>query len=378
MINIYHAKICTKPITDRLPTANEVILVIYSETNLYEVLEISSTANATVIKSAYRKLARKYHPDLNGGDEFCVRKFKQITEAYEILSDAEKKKNYDLLKGFYSHDDSPSKRKQASKAYKDVEHSQKKNYTDNDSKSDNFKNQAFSNIFNDILEGFKTTTSKEFKTKPQPPERGEDVYTDLTITMTEAIHGTTRTINILHTEKCPHCESRKFVNDAKCQMCNGLGEQSIHKKISVKIPANVKHGSKIRIANEGNRGYNGGKNGDLYLNIKIENNSIFRYEGQNVFCTIPITPAEAALGASIMIPTPDGTVSMKILPKTTSGQKFRLSSQGLTDKNGKKGDMIVTVMIEMPKNLSDKETELYEQLNKLTKEDIRRDLFNGI
>jgi len=202
------------------------------------------------------------------------------------------------------------------------------------------------------------------------PERGRDITTDVKITMSEAKAGTTRTINILHTEVCPNCDGRTFVNGGKCPICKGLGEQSIHKKLNVKIPANVKHGSKIRIANEGNKGYNGGKNGDLYLNVKIENNSKFKYEGQNALCTIPIAPFEAILGASIEIPTPNGNVSMKILPNTHSGQKFRLAGQGLTYE-GKTGDMIVTVNIDTPKSPSKEEIKLYEKLRDITKTDIR-------
>ena len=357
---------------------------------LYDILEVSSNASDSAIKSSYRRLARKYHPDVNQGDEACIQKFKEITEAYEILSDADKKKNYDILKGFYYNNEAYERRanaanetqaKQAHKAYKDTQREEKKEYKSQfDYKQKAGQNEGFSNIFNDILEGFKSTTSKtqDSKTKQHRAERGNDVNSDISITMSEAIKGTSRTINILHTEKCPNCHGRKFINDTKCPLCKGIGDQSVHKKLNVKIPAGVKHGSKIRIANEGNKGYNGGKNGDLYLNVKIESNAIFKYDGLNVLCSIPITPFEAVLGASINIPTLEGQVSMKIIPNTHSGQKFRLSNQGIKGQNGEHGDMIVTVNIEIPKSLTQREIELYEELKNATKNDIRENLLYGI
>lgn len=338
-------------------------MVLSSEKNLYEILEVSSSASSAMIKSAYRRLARKYHPDLNSGDAVCEKKFKEITQAYEILSDAEKKKHYDTLNGFHQ-EASQAKYSEANKAYKKTTKEEKKSA------------EVFSNIFNDILEGFKNTTSaskkETFKTKQARPERGSDVSADVVINLAEAYEGTSRTVNILHTETCPNCSGRTFMNGTKCPVCNGLGEHSIHKKLHVKIPANVKHGSKIRIANEGNKGYNGGRNGDLFLNVKIESDENFKYDGLNILGNIAITPYEAVLGASIEIQTPTGKVKMKITPNTHSGQKFRLAEQGLS-QHGKKGDMIITVNIEIPKNLTDEEIELYKKLRDISKGSIRQD-----
>lgn len=346
-------------------------MILSSEKNLYEILEVSSSASTSTIKSAYRKLVRKYHPDLNSGDEICAKKFKEITEAYEILSDTDKKKNYDILRGFYRETTSQSKFNEANRAYKA--------YNENhQNERQNTHYEGFSNIFNDILEGFKKTTSssehRNYKTKQTRPERGSDINVDVTIPISEAMHGTSRTVNILHTEVCPNCQGRTFLNGRKCPICKGLGEQSIHKKLNVKIPANVKHGSKIRIANEGNRGFNGGKNGDLYLNIKIENNSNFKYDGLNILCTIPISPFEAVLGATIDIMTPNGKVKMKITPNTQSGQKFRLAGQGLVQDGTitKKGDMIITVNIEIPQKSSEEEIELYKKLKDISKKQYKR------
>ena len=160
-------------------------------------------------------------------------------------------------------------------------------------------------------------------------------------------------------------------------MCKGTGEVSVHKKLNIKIPMGVKPGAKIRIKGEGNRGTNGGKNGDLYLFIEIEDNKIFKYDGLNVHIDLPITPYEAVLGANIEVPTLCGNISMKIPPNTTTGQKFRLSEQGIYDETKKqKGDQIVTVKIEIPKTLSQKEIELYEQLKNISTYNIRENLRN--
>ena len=193
--------------------------------------------------------------------------------------------------------------------------------------------------------------------------------------MKDAVRGTKRVVNVVHTTQCPRCKGRKFINGSACPLCKGSGEHSEHRKITVKIPKNVKNNTKLRVTGEGNPGENGGKNGDLYLKIKIEPNSRMQFEGSNVIYNVPVTPFEAVLGGNISIPAFEGNLSLKIPPKTHSGQKFRLSRQGLK-QNGKNGDMIVVVHIEIPSSLSDDEIRLYEKLRKLSQENIRENLLN--
>lgn len=322
--------------------------------NYYEILGVTTAADTAEIKSAYRKLARKYHPDVCGNDSENVQKFKEITEAYETLIDTEKKKKYDILKGIYSKKEDKvnetSVKKEASKAYTKTKESEK-------------QQQGFSNVFNDILDNFKQKPKQ--KMKKEQPKNGEDINCDVTLTMLEAINGCNKTVNILITEPCKACNGRKFINEMMCKACNGKGVEQNHKKITVKIPASVKHGSKIRIPNEGNKGINGGKNGDLYLNVQIEASDIYKYEGLNINYTLALLPHDAVLGVVKEIPTLDGKISMKIMPRTSNGQKYRLTNQGLK-KGSKSGDMIVTIKIEIPKDLSKEEILLYEQLKTLS------------
>lgn len=375
----------------------------YYKKDLYKILEVEPESDLAKIKSAYRKQARIWHPDVNDNSKESILRFKEITEAYEVLTDTQKRNQYDIIKGFntrkeYSYSStSKAKEQTAKKAYteantkspKTTPYEQQKTKQPSQADKKQEEKGSFSQVFENILDGiFTTNSTKSQKTTQQTPtpkqqktkvkaENGKDINLNVNIKMSEVIVGTNRTINVLHTERCPKCDGRRFINGNKCPLCKGSGEISVHKKLNVKIPAGIKNGAKIRVANEGNKGYNGGKNGDLYLHIEIEETPLFKYEGLNVLCEIPITPFEAVLGANIEIPTLCGNISMKIPPNTTTGQKFRLSDQGVYDeKNKKKGDQIVTVKIVIPKNLSTREIELYEELKKLSTTNVRENLLN--
>ncbi len=351
----------------------------YFYKNLYEILEIEPTEDVAKIKSAYRKLARKYHPDLNGGNQVFVEKFKEISQACEILMDKDKKMLYDTFKGYKF-----SNKKISPDGYKAKQAYQKASNTKtNQSQNIKYEGKGFSDVLNDILEGLfnekkPQTTNKyaknnQTKQQKKKPINGTDISSEIEITYLEALNGTNRTVNILHTEICPNCEGRTFTNGAKCPMCNGLGETSIHKKINVKIPHGIKHNAKIRLAGEGNRGYNGGKNGDVYLIVKIKNDEKFTYDGLNAEFSITIYPHEAVFGAEIKVQTPQGYVTMKIPANTSQGQKFRLASHGLKGENGQVGDAIITACIDLPKELTNEELELYRQLDKISKNRLKEE-----
>lgn len=323
--------------------------------NYYSILGVTPDSSDAEIKSAFKKLARKFHPDVNpSGAEM----FKDVCEAYETLADSKKRLQYDTINGFFKTQKTRTSSEKAQQEYTKT-------------KSDEpVKKEDFSKKINDIFEEF--TKKKKIKSTPI---LGEDIHEEISITLKEAVNGTLRTVNVMHTTECPHCKGRKFINGCKCPVCDGSGEKSEHKKISVKIPQNIKNGAKLRIPNEGSSGENGGKNGDLYLKIRIEPNSKMQIIGNDVIYNVPVTPFEAILGGSISIPSFDGSLSLKIPPKTHSGQKFRLAGQGLKNKN-KSGDMIVVVYIEIPSCLSDDEIRLYEKLKKLSTQNVRENLLN--
>lgn len=363
-----------------------------SNKDFYKILGVSVTATDSEIKTAYRRLARKYHPDVAGNTPDSIQKFKEITEAYETLSDKEKRKNYDAIRGLYTYGQEnttnrtrpnfDSKRPNFDSKRPNFDNKKEKTTETNKKTAQNAKNKdGFTNAWESFIDGInkgvknvneelnKEKVKKENKKSSKEEniviKNGSDINTEITISISEAINGVSKTLNILHTEPCPNCLGRTFINGSNCKVCNGKGEVSTHKKIVVKIPARVKNGSKIRLSGEGNPGTGGGKAGDLYILIKIENDEEIKYDGLNVLKTISVSPYKAVLGGLVDVPVSNGVVSMKIMPYTTNGQKYRIAGEGLI-KDGKKGDMIVTIIIDIPKKLSDEEIELYEKLQKLS------------
>lgn len=336
--------------------------------NYYAILGVTPDSSDAEIKSAYRTLARKFHPDVNPSG---TQRFKDITEAYDVLSNSQKRHQYDMINGFFkSAPENKTSAKQAQSEYKKQTAQKDEDTAKQQEKQTKKSKEEFSKKINDIFEEF--AKPKKSKTSAK---KGDDIHEEITVTIKESVNGAERTINVMHTTQCSHCKGRKFINGNICPVCKGTGENSEHKKITVKIPKNVKNGTKLRITQEGNIGLNGGKNGDLYLKIRIEPNSRMRFEGNDVYYNVPITPFEAVLGGEITIPAFEGNLSLKIPPKTHSGQKFRLAGQGIK-QNNKSGDMIVTVHIEIPCSLSDDEIRLYEKLKKLSAQNIRENLLN--
>ncbi len=325
----------------------------------YKILGVAEFESAENIKSAYRKLARKWHPDVAGNTEDVISRFKEINEAYEILSNTVKKEEYDRARRFYSY-------------AKGETQSQKKQESYTTKPNENENQRGFYFTWEDFLAKRKRETNYRNDSASQP-KRGDDIHTDIEISVFEAMSGVTKTINMLQTQTCPKCRGKRFVNGSFCSHCNGKGEETNYKKFTVKIPAEVKDGSKIRLAGEGKASLDGGKNGDLYITVHIKATQNYKTEGLNILKNIPITPSEAVLGATIKVCTINGCVNVKLAPNTQNGQKIRLAGCGIV-QNEKVGDMIITVEIRIPKNLTDAEIALYKKLEEISSVNVRDNL----
>ena len=329
----------------------------------YKILNISETSTQEEIKLAYRKLARKWHPDVAGNSSEVISKFKDINEAYETLSNGVRKADYDRARKFYSYSSVGAGAK--SNEYKETSSVNKENsaYKKTEPKQTYHTKDGFKFSWEDFF-------FKAQKQEKSLPKKGKDIFSDVEISVFEALGGATKIINMLQTNLCPKCQGRRFVNGSECPFCKGKGETSTYKRFNVRIPAGIKDKSKIRLAGEGEKGKNGGTNGDLYLIIHIREPKGYQTEGLNILKTIPITPFEAVLGANITIPTLTGNVSLKSAPNTRNGQKIRLSGCGI-EQNDKVGDMIVTVEIQIPKSLSEEEIDLYKRLAEISTSSVR-------
>lgn len=337
----------------------------YYNKDLYKILNINFDASLEEIKLSYRKLVRIYHPDVAGKNADSA-KFKEIQEAYEILTNEQERKKYDVLHGYYQE-----KLKKDFEKKANIERKNKYEEYIKKAKTNANKSESFSKSINDALDSLFHSTKKEIK----QPVNGKDITLDISISFLESVNGTNRKVNILHTQPCPNCEGRLFRNGSQCTMCKGTGQLSIQKKINVKIPKGVTQGSKVRVKKEGNKGLNGGKDGDLYLIVNIEKNSYYEIDGLNILCNLPITPFEAVFGTEVSINIFNEKIIVKIPPMTSSGQKLRLSAQGLENKSKtKKGDIIITVLIKLPEKLTEEEKTLYSKLKEISKYDIRKDM----
>lgn len=338
----------------------------------YRILGVDKKADGKAIKSAYRKLARKHHPDVAKGKENEER-FKEVTEAYEVLSDSDKRRRYDSL-----GTDWQRYATQGAPGGPDTGFRVEYGGTGDAGEFSDF----FRTIFGDLGarsaprggrggRGFSVEDLfGEGARSGSRSGRGGDVEASIEISLDDAYAGVRKSLTLESEEPCATCRGSGHVDGKACSACHGGGWQRARRTLDVKIPAGVKTGQRVRVSGEGSEGTRG--RGDLYLMVTVASHPMFERRGDDLHMTLPITAPEAALGASVEVPTFRGKVSMKIPPATSSGRTFRLPGYGMPRlKGGGAGDQFVTTKIVMPAALTDTEQELYRKLGALRSDNPR-------
>ena len=382
----------------------------------YKTLGIKKTADGKEIKKAYRRLARKYHPDVNPGDKAAEEKFKQIQEAYDVLKDEKKRKVFDKF-GYYDDNldiNSPFGAGAGTGAsgfdFSGFDFGGSSSSSTSSTGGDT--SSSFRDIFSDLFGGSGGTQPQAEVPKPLP-KKGRDIEIPLALKFEESVTGLTTNLTVNRSEQCSRCQGAGDMggpvvtcttckgggqvqkqggrlqfsqpcSDCEgtgrrrqpCSLCKGKGVTPKKQQVKVRIPAGVDTGSRVRIPKKGHGGRLGAPPGDLFINTNVGKHKHFKRKGNNIYVTVPITISEAALGAKIEVPTVGGKTTLKIPPGTQSGQKIRLRERGIPSIRNKnvRGDQFVEVKITLPKVISEETKALLRQFDKVNSENPRRSM----
>ncbi|MDD4875915.1 MAG: DnaJ C-terminal domain-containing protein [Dehalococcoidales bacterium] len=323
-----------------------------AEKDYYNILGVNRNDSARDIKQAYRRLARKFHPDVNSGDKSAEAKFKQINEAYEVLSDKEKRQKYDQFgdKWQYADQFTQAGRQQAP----DWGFGQT-----GGNQSFRFEEADLDSLFGGLFRG--GTRSRQDRSRS-----GQNIEYAVEVTLEEAYRGTKRTIALQSEKRCTGCQGTGQIQGVPCSVCRGQGVVADEKHLEVKIPRGVKDKSRVRLAGKGQPGVAGGSSGDLYLAVSVKPDKYFERRGDDLYEEVMIPLTTVVLGGEIQIPTLKGKVILKIPPETQNGRTFRLNKQGMPHLgNSTYGDLFAKVNVVLPMQLSEEEKKLFEQLAQL-------------
>ena len=380
----------------------------------YETLGVKKDAKADEIKKSYRRLARKFHPDVNPNDKTAEEKFKEVQEAYDVLSDEKKRKVFDKF-GYYADNldvNSPYGAGTAGGAGAPGGFDFSGFNWDSGAAGSSSSGSSFRDIFSDLFSGGGSGTKARAPEPPRPlPKRGRDIEIPLRLSFEEAFTGLTTNITVNRSEQCSRCigagdtggpvvtcttckgtgqVSRtggrlQFSQDCPdcegtgrrrtpCSQCNGKGTTPKTEQVKIRIPAGVDTGSRVRIPKKGHGGRLGAESGDLFILTNVDKHKFLERKGDNVYVMVPITVSEAALGAKIEVPTVEGKAQLKIPAGTESGQKFRLRERGFPSLRNPqlRGDQFVDVKIVLPRILSEETKEVLRQFEKLNPENPRK------
>jgi molecular chaperone DnaJ len=365
----------------------------------YKILGVAENASDDELKKVYRKLAKKYHPDANAGDKAAEEKFKEVSEAYSVLSDRQKRSQYDQMRKFGASGFGGGFRPGGFPGgFGGFESSQGNGvrFSFEDLGGFGSLGDIFSSLFGDQVDFGKRSRSRS----SIGPRKGSSLAAKIEITFGEMVKGTSKTIKLKREANCdkcggtgvepgvgktvcPQCQGRGMVAQSvgafsvsrpcprclgkgeivskPCTACGGKGRQQVSQKVSIKIPAGVENGAKLRLKNLGQPGANGGPNGDLIVTVSVQPDRFFRRIGNDVVCKVAISLKQAVDGTKIKVQTLSGTVSLNVPPLTADNTKFKLNGLGIVGK-GTKGNQYVTVSVDVPENPSDEEKELLSKL----------------
>ncbi|MGE3275590.1 MAG: molecular chaperone DnaJ [Vicinamibacterales bacterium] len=356
--------------------------------DFYLILGVPRAATPGEIKRAYRRLARRYHPDINPGDREAALRFRQILDAYETLIDPDRRRRYDTGHG----EPGPAASSVPSFGFAGFDFSPGVHAE---------RTTTFGELFEEVFQR---------REAPRDDRRGADIHArtvldfdqawrgvDHVVTVTRHVPcqtcvgsgfhrtaesrcvacegtGTVRSVrgHMVFAKNCPRCGGSGRQRQVACESCHGQGVEARTETLTVRVPAGVADGARIRIAQKGHAGVRGGAPGDLYLDVEVRPHPLFRREGDDLHLTVPIAVHEAALGARVEIPTPDGPARLRVVPGTQSGQRFRLRERGMpSPRTGRRGDLIAEVRLMLPAVLDERSKELLREFGRINGESVR-------
>jgi len=334
----------------------------------YDVLGVKRDATEAQIRQAYRKLARKHHPDVNPGDKIAEERFKELNEANEVLSDSDKRKRYDQLGANWKDGvefTPPPGWSRVNLDYGDF--------------SNAFGGGGFSDFFETVFGRARAGAQSGQRRRAGRPKADtrRDAEAVMTLSLEDSHKGGRHKISLSGARTCPQCDGAGEVKGVVCLSCRGAGQLTSPKTIEVNIPPGARDGSVIKVGKQGQTSPGGREVGDLFIKLKISPHPIFTTSGDDLTVEIPVAPWEAVLGASIEVPTIEGKAEIKVPPGAQGGQRMRLRGQGLNRREGGRGDQYVRLKIVVPSHVTEKERELYRELARAASFNPRRVAVDG-
>jgi molecular chaperone DnaJ len=356
--------------------------------DLYELLGLARGATLIEIKRSYRRLARKYHPDINPGDNTAEAHFREITRAYETLADPELRMRYDAVGSIV-----------------DGSATVTVGFEGFDFSSGHGASSTFGDLFAEVF------TQRQDSRAADAAVPGVDLHASVSLSFDEALQGVQRQVtltrrdtclscrgagvlkvpesrcqrcqgsgvirsrrgNMVFSKACESCGGSGRLAETTCSACGGAGQQVRSETITFRIPAGVADGSRIRVPEKGHAGVRGGRVGDLYISVHVEPHEMFQRDGDDFHVVVPVAVHEAALGAKIEVPAPDGHARLRVPPGTQSGQRFRVRGRGApSPRNGERGDLVVEVKLVLPRMLDERSKELLREFGRINSDDVRK------